>query len=229
MSILKNVLSLATAAFVLTPPAEAAVITIEALLQDVSGSTALLDEFGISEGGSLIARFRFDNDLSGNQPFMRYETNSAVLVYLEFSIIGPGRTVTTPTANSENAAIEISDRDSLQIAQPDSFALHSTEGQFTDPLFRQYSLSASNDPLDPPWDRQTPITAAVLNSFSSMSFAYSERLASLGGSLGSMSTSSISFTQVAAVPLPASLPLALGGVFALGAIGLRRRKPLSPA
>ena len=76
------------------------------------------------------------------------------------------------------------------------------------------------------WSRTDPISASVLNSFSGDLFSFEKNVGvdDDSFSFGVIRSTSIEWSEVPSVPLPAGLPLLLAGLGVLGIAGRRRRR-----
>lgn len=201
-------------------------ITLEATMDNLYGSSALLSELGLTRGGSVKALITFDNDLSDGATTVsetRYTYDYLYSPYDSFELNAPSGTITAPS----------SDGSSHYVVSEDGIA--NVSGSISD-FFRIYSNPNSNDPSSfrqllvqswdwdiAKWDRSTPLTADLLNSFSYDFFRFMQYREN--GSSHSIASSSITWNEVdiAPVPLPASLPLFLIGLTGLGLVARRRR------
>lgn len=201
-------------------------ITLEATMDNLYGSTALLSDLGLTSGGSVKALITFDNDLADGATTVSYSAFDGDYLYSpydSFVLNAPSGTITAPSSDGSRNTIFTRDTVSMTSSLNDVFQAYSFPNSNDPSSFRQMYIQ-SLDQDNTKWDRSTPITADLLNSFSN-DFFYFIRNREDGYSSHNIYSSSITWNEVdiAPVPLPASLPLFLIGLTGLGLVARRRR------
>jgi hypothetical protein len=219
-----NILAGALAAALMTlggTVANAVTITLEA---SITGSAALLSELGITDG-TAKARATFNNDVSSGAILVDngyYKFDHLYSTYSAFSLIAPGKTINAVASDAGNHRVYT--RDGLE-----------DRSRNINEQFQVASLPYSSDPnsyyvlrIDAwdydqsKWDRATPITADLLNSYSTDFFRFEKFV---GTSFNRIQSYNITWAEVSVVPLPGALPLLVGALDALGLIRRRKSRP----
>lgn len=219
--------------FALTHAAQAATISLEAKISNVTGSADLLSYIGINSGGTLTAYVTLDNDHS--VPDFANNTGSYHISYKTSTV--NNLILSTPLGGLWRGSAPsgyVNSRDivsaSVGVNEAISFYNGSTvtapEGQMRLDSYTNHGVSSEWGL----WDRPDPITASVLNNMPNNTFSW---FLLMDGAIHNISSSDVSYTQVSAipslpafspapapVPLPASALLVLGG---LGGLGFLRR------
>lgn len=222
---MKRILASVLALIVSSSAASAITQTFEATINNVQGSAALLSELGISSGDSLTVQFALDTDVSSgaikyDQP--NYSYSYLYSTYEFFKLISPQSTIYAVDSDAANHRVYSQDGISDGLYNiSDYFQVGSfSGGSAATPYIHLYLYSFDRD--EGKWDRNSPLSANVLNSFSTDFFDFRK---SIDGIQQSIYSQSIDYKLVtpAPVPLPASLPVFLIGLTGLGLVARKRR------
>lgn len=206
--------------------ADAATQTLQATISNVTGGAELLAELGIASGGTLTALVSYDSDVSSGATTVsgvKWSYDRLYSTYTGFSLSGPAETIAAVASDAVNHAVIT--RDGLADGTADISDLFAVRSYLlssdTTLYYRLYLDSWDYD--ETKWSRGSPITAVLLNSFSRKTLLFQKyvTLASGGTQFQKVSSSSVVWSPVAPVPLPATLPLMLAG---LGLVALVRRR-----
>ena len=209
--------------------AVASVVTFKAVVSEFSstygggGVDPILDAFGIVPSGSLEVYFTIETDQSNGST----ETDTGTELkstYFDLRIVGPTETIVAAPSDGNNHQLFTRDFTD-EVRSSDLIQLRSAL-YFYDPNSYNFLGLTVSDQNHESWNRADPITAALLNSMSYTHFGFDRWFPNEGenGREYSISSTNITFYEVAAVPLPAGIWLLLTSLAALLGLGSRRRR-----